>query len=217
MTNDFFAELARCLHKKEIDSVIQKDRRLEVILHGQPALFVTPRNEVFLLPEMSGSEEANDLYHEVAQAADEVFSYVEAVQTAPLLHVSGLSEEFHQLADFGGAVMVGRQRGNGFGYQFVTWIWDYGRTGLSHGHYYEGDYNAAKQDFAVRSGLISKAQLFSEEELTELYRATGYQLEHDPEIHREQFVHCKQSGQRSSTLSQMFRKSWSRSKIWDNR
>lgn len=75
MTNDFFAELARCLHKKEIDSVIQKDRRLEVILHGQPALFVTPRNEVFLLPEMSGSEEANDLYHEVAQAADEVFSY----------------------------------------------------------------------------------------------------------------------------------------------
>lgn len=91
MTNDFFAELARCLHKKEIDSVIQKDRRLEVILHGQPALFVTPRNEVFLLPEMSGSEEANDLYHEVAQAADEVFSYVEAVQTAPLLHISGLS------------------------------------------------------------------------------------------------------------------------------
>lgn len=217
MTNDFFAELARCLHKKEIDSVIQKDRRLEVILHGQPALFVTPRNEVFLLPEMSGSEEANDLYHEVAQAADEVFSYVEAVQTAPLLHVSGLSEEFHQLADFGGAVMAGRQRGNGFGYQFVTWIWDYGRTGLSHGHYYEGDYNAAKQDFAVRSGLISKAQLFSEEELTELYRAIGYQLENDPEIHREQFVHCKQSGQRSSTLSQMFRKSWSRSKIWDNR
>lgn len=65
MTNDFFAELARCLHKKEIDSVIQKDRRLEVILHGQPALFVTPRNEVFLLPEMSGSEEANDLYHPV--------------------------------------------------------------------------------------------------------------------------------------------------------
>ena len=184
MTNDFFAELARCLHKKEIDSVIQKDRRLEVILHGQPALFVTPRNEVFLLPEVSGSEEANDLYHEVAQAADVVFSYVEAVQTAPLLHISGLSEEFHQLADFGGAVLAGRQRGNGFGYQFVTWIWDYGRTGLSHGHYYEGDYNAAKQDFAVRSGLISKAQLFSEEELTELYRATGYQLENDPEIHR---------------------------------
>lgn len=217
MTNDFFAELARCLQKKEIDSVIQKDRRLEVILHGQPALFVTPRNEVFLLPEMSGSEEANDLYHEVAQAADEVFSYVEAVQTAPLLHVSGLSEEFHQLADFGGAVMAGRQRGNGFGYQFVTWIWDYGRTGLSHGHYYEGDYNAAKQDFAVRSGLISKAQLFSEEELTELYRATGYQLETTRKFIGSNSRHCKQSGQRSSTLSQMFRKSWSRSKIWDNR
>jgi len=32
-----------------------------------------------------------------------------------------------------------------------------------------GDFQSAKQDFAVRSGLISKAQLFSPEELTELY------------------------------------------------
>ena len=40
------------------------------------------------------------------------------------------------------------------GNQFVTWIWDYDRTGVSHGHYYEDDFQSAKQDFAVRSGLI---------------------------------------------------------------
>ena len=71
------------------------------------------------------------------------------------------------------------------GYQFVTWIWDYGRTGVIHGHYYEGDYNAAKQDFAVRSGLISNARLFSDEELSELYRATDYLLENDLELQQE--------------------------------
>ena len=127
------------------------------------------------------------MYHQVAMAADEVYSYVETMQNAPLLHASGLHEDFRLLADFGGAVLAGQERENGQGYQFVTWIWDYDRTGVSHGHYYEDDFQSAKRDFAVRSGLISKAQLFSEEELTELYRATGYQLENDPEIHREQF------------------------------
>ena len=34
---------------------------------------------------------------------------------------------------------------------------------------------------AVRSGLISRAQLFSSEQLTELYRATAFFLEEGPE------------------------------------
>ena len=129
----------------------------------------------------SSLPEAGELYHKVAQTADEVYAYVEAVQTAPLLHASGLSEKFHLLADFGGAVLAGRELENGWGYQFVTWIWDHDRTGVSHGHYYEEDFQGAKQDFAVRSGLISKAQLFSPEELTQLYRATDYLLDEGPE------------------------------------
>lgn len=116
MTNAFFTELARCLRKQGIDSAIQKDSRLEVFLHGQPALFVSPKNEVFLLPEMSGNDEAGDLYHEVAQISDEVFSYVEAVQSAAHLKANGLSEDFRLLADFGGAVLAGREREPGWGY-----------------------------------------------------------------------------------------------------
>ena len=185
MANEFFTELARCLRKQGIVSEIQKDRRLEVFLHDQPALFVPAKSDVFLLPEMSGSEEAGDLYHEVARTADEVWAYVEAVPTAPPLRAGGLSEEFRLLADFGGAVLAGRDRGPDWGYQFITWTWDYGRTGVSHGHYYEGDFSAAKQDFAVRSGLISKAQLFSQGELVELYRATDYLLENGPELQEE--------------------------------
>ena len=99
-----------------------------------------------------------------------------------MFHASGLSEKFHLLADFGGAVLAGRELENGWGYQFVTWIWDCSRTGVSHGHYYEEDFCGAKQDFAVRSGLISKAQLFSLEERAELYRATGYLLDEGSEL-----------------------------------
>ena len=155
--------------------------RLTVLLNNQPVLSVSAGSDVFLLPAGSNQPEAGELYHKVAQTADEVYAYVEAVQTAPLLHASGLSEKFHLLADFGGAVLAGRELENGWGYQFVTWIWDHDRTGVSHGHYYEEDFQGAKQDFAVRSGLISKAQLFSPEELTQLYRATDYLLDEGPE------------------------------------
>ena len=181
LENKYFAELARRLRAAGITAGHPEKNRLTVLLNNQPVLSVSAGSDVFLLPAGSNQPEAGELYHKVAQTADEVYAYVEAVQTAPLLHASGLSEKFHLLADFGGAVLAGRDLENGWGYQFVTWIWDHDRTGVSHGHYYEEDFQGAKQDFAVRSGLISKAQLFSPEELTQLYRATDYLLDEGPE------------------------------------
>ena len=181
LENKYFAELARRLRAAGITAGHPEKNRLTVLLNNQPVLSVSAGSDVFLLPAGSNQPEAGELYHKVAQTADEVYAYVEAVQTAPLLHASGLSEKFHLLADFGGAVLAGRELENGWGYQFVTWIWDHDRTGVSHGHYYEEGFQGAKQDFAVRSGLISKAQLFSPEELTQLYRATDYLLDEGPE------------------------------------
>ncbi len=181
LENKYFAELARRLRAAGITAGHPEKNRLTVLLNNQPVLSVSAGSDVFLLPAGSNQPEAGELYHKVAQTADEVYAYVEAVQTAPLLHASGLSEKFHLLADFGGAVLAGRELENGWGYQFVTWIWDHDRTRVSHGHYYEEDFQGAKQDFAVRSGLISKAQLFSPEELTQLYRATDYLLDEGPE------------------------------------
>ena len=111
---------------------------------------------------------------------------METMQNAPLLHAPGLHEDFRLLADFGGAVLAGQERENGQGYQFVTWIWDYDRTGVSHGHYYEDDFQSAKRDFAVRSGLIPRAQLFTPEELTELYRAAEHWFYEGPELDYKQ-------------------------------
>ena len=180
MKEKFYAELSRRLREKGIETSLADTQKLDALLRGRPVLFVSSSSDIFLLPAGSQNEEANDLYHQVAVIADEVYEYVEAMQGTPILHASGLNEEFHLLADFGGAVLAGRERENGQGYQFVTWTWDYGRRGVSHGHYYEGDFQSAKQDFAVRSGLISKAQFFSPEQLTELYRATDFLLEEGP-------------------------------------
>ena len=139
MINRFFAELSRRLAESGIESMSKEGEKLKIILHAQPVLYVSAGNDVFLLPASSKNEEAYELYHQVTVVADEVYEYVEAVQSAPILYTSGLDSKFHLLADFGGAVLAGRERENGRGYHFVTWIWDYGRRGVSHGHYYEGD------------------------------------------------------------------------------
>lgn len=80
MGSKFFEELSRCLGKEQIESLSKEDRRLEIFLHGQPVLSVSPGNEVFMLPSGSKNPEANELYHRVAIAADRVFEYVEAMQ-----------------------------------------------------------------------------------------------------------------------------------------
>ena len=177
----YFSELSLRLQRLQIKTAQIKPDRLDVLFHDQTVFFVSLGGDIFLLSGRNVPEEVSELYHQVSAIADEVYEYVEAIENAPLLHVSGLHEQFHLLANFGGAVLAGRERENGQGYQFVTWIWDYGFQGVSHGHYYEGNFRLAKQDFAVRSGLISRAQLFTPEELTELYRATDYLLEEEPE------------------------------------
>ena len=71
----FFEELSRRLREGGVESSNVEDRRLEIFLHGQPVLFVSPGNDVFLFPAGSNNPEASELYHRVAQAADEVYTY----------------------------------------------------------------------------------------------------------------------------------------------
>ena len=71
----FFEELSRRLREGGVESSNVEDRRLEIFLHGQPVLFVSPGNDVFLFPAGSNNPEASELYHRVAQTADEVYTY----------------------------------------------------------------------------------------------------------------------------------------------
>ena len=68
------------------------------------------------------------------------------------------------------------------GVQFVTWEWDFDREGVHHGHYFQDDYEAAKRDFTVRSGLVQKDALFEPEQLAEIYRALRFVREQDETI-----------------------------------
>lgn len=52
----------------------------------------------------------------------------------------------------------------------MTWRYTYDRKGVTLGHYYHNDYAGAKEDFAIRSGLVSEQKLFKDKELQGIYR-----------------------------------------------
>ena len=81
------------------------------------------------------------------------------------------------LADFNGTVLAGVQSKHGV--HFVTWDWAYGHTGVCHGHYFMENYAGAKQDFAIRSGLIQKERLFTPEQMTGIYRCCADSVDGD--------------------------------------
>ena len=93
---------------------------------------------------------------------------------------AGGAGDYRLLAEFNGVVLVGHP--TQYGVQFVTWERAREGTGLNDGNYYgpcsgAGSYAAAKQGFAVRSGLVDRNALFAPEQLAEVYRSIHETLE----------------------------------------
>ena len=120
---------------------------------------------------------AQDALQTVIDTAKMTSEYMAILETAPRLKASGLTGDYRVLADFGSAVLAGHPTERGV--QFVTWEWDFDRKGVHQGHYFQDDYEAAKRDFTVRSGLVQKDALFEPEQLAEIYRALAFVREQD--------------------------------------
>ena len=84
---------------------------------------------------------AQDALQAVIDTAKMTSEYMAILETAPLLKASGLTGDYRILADFGGTVLAGSP--SKYGVQFVTWDWDYDRTGVVHGHYFMENYDKA--------------------------------------------------------------------------
>ena len=105
------------------------------------------------------------------------FVGLDGLRKQPFLKADGLEDGYKVLADFNGTVLAGTP--SKYGVHFVTWDWAYGHTGVCHGHYFMENYAGAKQDFAIRSGLIQKERLFTPEQMTEIYRCCADSVDGD--------------------------------------
>lgn len=79
------------------------------------------------------------------------------------------AENFRLVDEYGDTLMAVRNDGQ-HGLHFVTWDYDYERTGVNHGHY-TTSYEGAKEDFAIRAGLVDARRILQDEDIPLLYHA----------------------------------------------
>ena len=157
-----------------------EDQHLPIRWEDHYLCRISGRGSVLYRQENVDSIRAQDALQTVIDIAKMTSEYMAILETAPRLKASGLDGDYRILADFGSAVLAGHP--TECGVQFVTWEWDFDREGVHHGHYFQDDYEAAKRDFTVRSGLVQKDALFEPEQLAEIYRALAFVREQDESL-----------------------------------
>ena len=173
----FLEETATRLRQNGFTVEPIEDHHLPVCWEKGRLCRISGRGSVLYRQENVDSVRTQDALQSVIDTAKMTSEYMAILETAPRLKASGLDGDYRILADFSGTVLAGTPSKHGV--QFVTWDWDYDRTGVVHGHYFMENYDGAKQDFATRSGLIQKEQLFSPEQLTEIFRCCADSVDED--------------------------------------
>jgi len=122
------------------------------------------RDDVFRLSELfSSMKHAYDLY--------------EKAENLPFEGV----KNYKVLCEFGNFLLAAMMDNNDQ-LRFVTWRYSYNRDSVAYGHYFDTDYDGARQDFAVRAGLIDEKKLLKENELVTLYEACIFRGRNDSDI-----------------------------------
>ena len=173
----FLREVEQKLLHRELDARLLEDGLIRIKWNGQPLCSVDRDGIVRFRPADITGPEVDRQLRTVIQTAGHVKEYMRIFERAPALKAIGLDDTYKVLADFGDAVLAGRSCKTGA--KFVTWEWDFDRQGVHAGHYFMENYEAAKQDFAVRAGLVERQRLFSDEQLAVIRNACAFALEDD--------------------------------------
>ena len=176
----FLEETATRLRQNGFTVEPIEDHHLPVCWEKGRLCRISGKGSVLYRQENVDSIRAQDALQVVIDTAKMTSEYMAILEYAPQLKATDLTGDYRILADFGDAVLAGHPTERGV--QFVTWEWDFDRKGVHQGHYFQDDYEAAKRDFTVRSGLVQKDALFEPEQLAEIYRALRFVREQDETI-----------------------------------
>ena len=176
----YLEEVCISLHRAGFETKPPEDCHLPILWNDAPLCRISGKGSVLYRQENVDSDRTQDALQSVIDTAKMTSEYMAILETAPRLKATDLTGDYRILADFGDAVLAGHPTERGV--QFVTWEWDFDRKGVHHGHYFQGDYEAAKRDFTVRSGLVPKDALFEPEQLAEIYRALRLVREQDESL-----------------------------------
>lgn len=191
-TDQLFKEIQS--HMPRFEDVWYKstEEGMEVYIADTKEFFVDNGGYVEQYNNVNNDEHYYEISDCLNSAADVVREYNSAMEKAPDLKAPGLSQKYKLLAEYGDVILAGRELSSG-SFEFVTWRQSY--NGLEHGNYFGNNYNGAKEDFAIRSGLVNEYKLFSNEEYVEIYRCVCDTLEGGYELsdnHREMLENLRQ-------------------------
>ncbi|MDE6031112.1 MAG: hypothetical protein K2G32_05775, partial [Oscillospiraceae bacterium] len=132
------------------------------------------------VPENCPSDSYSQINNIMKAARDFCYAFAKAAT----LKADGLSGNYRCLAEFNSTVLAAKFNEE-YGFEFVTWDRTFDGKGVTQGNYYS-DYSAAKENFAIRSGLIDKDKLFSTEELEQLGKCVNFTTRHNGDLRFEE-------------------------------
>lgn len=186
MNDKFFGELSRRLKQEGIATATEGNGCLPVLVDGQNAMWIEPGGTIVLKAGALDDPLVDWVYETALRTSAQVYEYTEAMAAAPQLKADGLHGDFRLLAEFNGVVLAGQELERDWGYKFATWRRDGDGSGVAHGNFYHDGYEAAKLDFACRSGLVQKHRQFTDEQLVEIYRCIHETRDSEYSITKEQ-------------------------------
>ena len=138
---------------------------------------------------------SGDAYFEIKKIAGTVSEYCSAYEKTAPLKAEGLSGNYRCLSEFNGTVLAAKH--TEYGFEFVTWDRTYDGKAVCQGNYHN-NYMAAKEDFAVRSGLVDKDKLFSTEELEQIGKCVDFTMRHNGDLNFDDCEYLKKLNEKIS-------------------
>ena len=185
----FNKEVSRVLNDNNFTVSENKDC-LTVFSDGKEAARIFDNGMISAPDGTSG-----DAYFEIKKIAGTVSEYCSAYEKAAPLKAEGLSENYRCLSEFNGTVLAAKH--TEYGFEFVTWDRTYDGKAVCQGNYHN-NYMAAKEDFAVRSGLIDKDKLFGTEELERIGKCVDFTMRHNGDLNFDDCEYLKKLNEKIS-------------------
>jgi hypothetical protein len=145
-----------------------RDDCIEFIKDEDVISKVDDKGGLFYYADIRESNLIDILYDKVNPVVREVKEYLSVMNNAPELKALDFDMPYKKIVEFNGVVLGGIEHTSGE-FEFTTWETE-GKS-LYHGHYFR-DYSKAKEDFAVRCGLVNQNKMFTDEEMIEIYRCS---------------------------------------------
>ena len=163
-------ELAKRLRAR-YDTKMDGNEWLEVSSDGIPLCRIKYNGQFLSNADQNLSNEYRSKIADIQDEISTVREYVGLYEHAPQMKADGVSD-YRQLAAFGDTVLAATYSEKS-GFMFCTWKQNADGDSVFWGDY-SPNYEYVKEAFAVRSGLVSKCRLFSENESADLYRCVGF-------------------------------------------